>query len=350
MEIYIDKEFIRKYWSLNASSILSDFENNFLKKTNSCKIICNYESLDEIKEKEEDLIFFELLIEDIPEILFIPSLKSDDSIEQCISTGGFKLFLMEFDESKINKMELIYGYQFFNTANLKRKWSEHQLNNNTEKTLCLPINLKDCDVFNSWNDLNFIGKTPSNSIVILDRYILSEKRKIKNNLIPIIENILPINYDGLISVVIISENIWKENGNAISAIERIKKIHGFLNSYFAKYKRDIKFSIIELSPNFNFINLPNFHDRHIYTNYYTIKSGYGFDVFKSKKGNVVECERITIDSEIVIKFNFYKSNMKTTQRKIDDVKKYIKYILEELETESVKIYPNRKPENKLLQF
>lgn len=336
MEVYIDKNFIKNYWAVDANdAIITSFCDDFLKHANRYTLITNYSSEEEIDEDAEACLFFDdIIMQQKPaDVIFQQDLLEEDCLSACLNNGGCKILFIECDEEKVKELESNYGYRVITSSTLKTKWSEYINYSDIEKTIVLPVDETDDEIFNSWSDLKFISGFPNNSIVIADKYILSDKSqgKLKDNLFPLLEQLIPSAYKGELSIAILSEHILSHE--KCSDKERAIKIHSLLNRHFAKYKHlKIKFSILKFDKYFNSGKQPKIHDRHIYTNYFTVKCGIGFDLFN-------KTERKIEDSEVSIRFNFQPRQMKTLPVKLNGLKVYVNNMKNMDKMDAFKMYP-----------
>lgn len=119
---------------------------------------------------------------------------------------------------------------------------------------------------------------PINSIVIVDNYLFAferngrHKEKVENNVIPLLEALLlKSNTKSIIQILIICHQYY----------EPINQVHNFLRERFKDKFRDldIKLTLVECEVNEN-------HDRHIYTNLFTLKSGNTFSNYFDSKGKI----------------------------------------------------------------
>jgi len=338
MEVYLDKNFVRNYWGVSVDkSILNAFENNFLKQLKKCTVICNYENLEEIQSSEDDSVLFDLILESgHPDIVFLPDLTSDENLISCMSNGDTKLFFVEIDEEKITELEKEYGYRIITTNTLEKKWHGFIQFEQVEKSVAEPVEESDDDIFNKWEDLSFIKLFPTNSIVFVDKYILSDKKnsRLKNNLIPLLHNLIPETYTGELSIVILSEMFLSDDKKLIDQA-KAQRIHQILNRKFAKYKNvKLKFTIVSHNKSFYAGNQPVIHDRYIYTNYFTLTSGSGFDLFNDNG------DRKIINSNVVIDFNFRKHRLKTLPAILEGLRHYFQKI-RTIQTVQFKSYPEK---------
>lgn len=334
MEIYLDKSFIRKFWDLpqNLKDIITDFKDSFLFHAGKCTIISNYSGFDEVKNDEEASIFFEMFFENDPALSFNADL-SRDGVVKYSQSGGYKIFFVEYDLENLISLTRNIGYAFIGNENFKSAWSLFQ-EKMIFKTIDAPYDKNDPYLFKDWSDFSHFKKVPVNSIIICDKYILSNKRnaEIKNNLLKILEYLIPEDYIGTLDVLIISEKIDELSREDEKL--KAKKIAGQIHSLLAKYK-NIKFKIC-IAKNqkaFKPENGMELHDRIIYSNYYTIESTAGFSIYKNN------IERITSNSNIRMYFNYQAGYMKMLDRHNNNLLKYLKK-LERIESKSFKYFPD----------
>jgi hypothetical protein len=334
MEIYLDKNFIRKFWDLpqNLKEIITDFKDSFLFHAGKCTIITNYSGFEEVENDDEGFLFFEMLFENDAELSFNADLSKDGVIEYSQS-GGYKIFFVEYDLENLISLRRNIGYAFIGNENFKSAWSLFQ-EKMIFKTIDAPFDKNDPSLFKDWSDFSHFKKVPVNSIIICDKYILSNKRnaEIKNNLLKILENLIPEDYLGTLDLLIISEKIDELSGQ--DELLKVKKIAGQIHSLLAKYK-NIKFKICiaKNQKSFKPRDGMELHDRIIYSNYYTIESTAGFSLYINNK------ERITSNSNIRMYFNFQAGYMKMLDRHNQNLLKYLKK-LERIEINSFKYFPD----------
>lgn len=137
--------------------------------------------------------------------------------------------------------------------------------------------------FSGWNFLSNLKYLPFNKILINDGYILTDKssQKIKDNLIPLLQNIIGKNYNQETKIEIYTKDFNPARPGTFDQIkiEADKKLSR-LNSVFANYKFKIKI----ISNNLQTSNY-DFHDRLIYLNYLIIDSPKGFNLMPHKMSN-----------------------------------------------------------------
>lgn len=111
-----------------------------------------------------------------------------------------------------------------------------------------------------------------NSLAIVDNYILADKNNILENLVPILDSLLPKNLKASFHISVFAK----------------KEIKGGITKDFKSYHDLIKHEIERIRPELNF-TLGIFqlrreiHDRNLITNNYIIESGSGFNLFKRER-------------------------------------------------------------------
>lgn len=142
------------------------------------------------------------------------------------------------------------------------------------------------DENNSWNEFHSLQSNLVSSIIITDKYVLSnylEKnnlRKFDNNFIYLINKITLTGKEHL-KILIKSTDVDRGNYDGFK-----KKIIS-LSAYFkGKIHPDINVTIVNAELDSDF----DFHDRNIFTPYYIVKTGRGFERAGKKSINTeVEC-------------------------------------------------------------
>lgn len=123
---------------------------------------------------------------------------------------------------------------------------------------------------NKLRDWDFISryKHPCNSLIISDNYILADSRRIRNNLLELVDKLLPEKLERDFQLVILT-------GNAGERID-VENRYRYLVEQVGKLREyPIELKIVARS-------VDN-HDRNILTNYLWISSGYGFSIFKGRQ-------------------------------------------------------------------
>jgi len=192
------------------------------------------------------------------------------------SLSANTMFIMNKSKEECQKLEEDYGMYFisidniFERAKLLFSWALYNVTRNEKAS----------NKFKNWEELqNF--RHPFNAMVLVDNYILQEKDNYKgiDNLIDLLDNFLPNELQKLdFHLTII---IKKDEKNLKS---KCKKLTEMINNLKRPYK--IVISLISVSSDKN-------HDRNIFTNYFWLHSGHGFDYF-SKKGDVTNPTNLMI--------------------------------------------------------
>lgn len=321
MRIFLDKEFVRNFWSVswNKEVVLEHFRTQFLRNTKDAIIFTNYSSLDEISENDEDTFFLEELFEGVPKMEFNINLADKDVLAEHSNEGGFKMFFIEQDEKLNGQLEKELGYEFVSSYTINEKWERHYRNRSVIKTLSLPPDKNDPDIFNDWSDLEFVSESPNNSILLIDKYILSDKsnNRLKNNLFPLLKSILPKNAETPLYLTIIAGEVLSENSRVPVTIERAEKVYRQIHSFLAQYKYPKVFLTIINNDKMFYPGELDMHDRVIYTNSYYLKSTKGWDLFINGKRKIV-------NSTVEVFFNFQRFQMKELRGHFAMINEYIR--------------------------
>ncbi|MDA3779478.1 MAG: hypothetical protein PF487_04530 [Bacteroidales bacterium] len=344
MRVYLDKKFVRNFWNLREDDkgILDHFTRTILHQTAHYELVTNYISFDEIRENEEDEMLFEMIFEGVPELHFENFNVDNEFIMHCTKEGGILLFLTEQNNEQETLWTKEYGYEFFSNNSLIQKWEKYFDNKEMKRSLSKAEKHSIEFDFNGWQDLSFIKKTPYKSLVIVDKYVLKSEALIKENLIPLIENILPECGIKELNILIIAENILNIKHNT-QTDEPFKKAHDLITNLLSKYK-NIKFNISIVLHNKSFYpkGAQDLHDRIIYTNYYTIEGPSGFEVYKNNE------RIINNNSKIGASSNFNAYNMHVIPSHLSAIKQYLKKIIR-TESLNFKYYPENFSSS-LIQF
>lgn len=320
MEIILDKDFATNYFSAEQTDthIWKNFKKFFLKKVRYFKLVTNYSSFEEMRKDEFGLYFLELFADKLTTVEYNQISSTPKWIENHIrEKGGFRIYLVEFDVKNCAHFRSNFGYEFISTKNLEVIWKKY-LTKEIEKSVDAPPDPNDETLFNSWRDLKTVSLSPTNSIIIVDKYILCDKQtqRIQDNLIPALANIIPENYHGQLDIIILSEEIVS-NQKTRSTEEKAKEVYDQIRGSLSNLKSiNFKLKILIHSKAFYPNDFMSLHDRLIYTNYYTIESGQGFNLFNGK-------QRLCANSKVQIHFNFQPFYMKVLPRHIESLKKYI---------------------------
>jgi hypothetical protein len=187
-------------------------------------------------------------------------------------------------------MQILIGSQFRNRTDLFINWlrisklpDAWDAFSNNKKTTILVGGKK--PIFRSWEDFG-LQKFPVNSIVIVDPYLFQEADEMESNLPEIVKGLVDVdNLNSIIDLVFIVAGDHHKRFTSEEFIQkRIITFNSILERNFNGLK--IKFSI-------GFVKGQYLHDRFIFTNYYFLDAGSGFNLynksgsFGSKKPNKV---------------------------------------------------------------
>jgi hypothetical protein len=165
---------------------------------------------------------------------------------------------------------------------------------------------------------SFIGTfkiMPINSVVVIDNHIFNNSESGKNNLINLIEAILPQNLDTSFHILIVIEDNPRKYNKA-----KLEEITAKIKTELGKnidYRIDV--AIITHLKN------QEFHNRFLISNYHIIESPYGFDCFdtdgKVKKSN----EPKILSAYFTLKNKEGDPEIKSICRILGQVNKLVKY-------------------------
>jgi len=305
MKIYLDKNFVRNYFTIQEDNkgVFSHFRKVVLQQYESYELVTNYASLEEIGTQKEDLLFFEMLFEGIPNIEFTPFNVDYDFVWRASNEGGFILFLTEQTTEEEEKWSKLRGYEFISHNTIIHKWAKYSNYESLEWSLLNPNSLDPELCFKDYSQLSFLKKFPLNSIVIVDNFILGSKRKIKENLLSILDSLLINTIGKKISIIIVSKDRNILSGEIPSVQDKLKEAHAYIEtSVQSKFPGlQIDLGIIKYNKSFGI----DIHDRRIYTNYMVISATAGFEVYRNNK-------RVYNDSDIKSESVFKRFRRKTS--------------------------------------
>jgi len=179
--------------------------------------------------------------------------------------------------------------------------------------------------FMSWEIFNSLKCLPFNRIIINDNYILTDKtnQPMDQNLIVLLRTLL-INKSGSTALDIFTKNLNPISDTKNHNKEAAKKRYNKLNRELANNKKSIK--IINNNLQKGKFDL---HDRVLISNFLSIDSGKGFNLFPYKKSN----------SQIIVETIFDKYTYKRIRNHINIYNAYLKKI-ENLQTIHFTVYPS----------
>ncbi len=190
------------------------------------------------------------------------------------------IYLTSINKLQCSEKERLFGIIAINRQNINEK--EYLFSDSG-----IAIKENDPNITN-WDFLKKVQPNKCNSLIIVDNYLLSDTNDIDENLLSILNIILPEELS-----VPFNLSIFMMNKNDISVNGRFELIKKKLKD--AKKKLDIKLTI------YNVHDSNSFHDRVIISNYIWIGCGAGFDLFK--KGHAKKLTTVNVV------FPFLQSNM-----------------------------------------
>lgn len=332
MELIIDRNFLDNFFLIyDDNDIYHEDLKLFFKKLQNCKIVTNYNSLEEfIDEAEKSNPLLHLFIEtNVPEIEFRKQLADQVEKEEFYEKDSpIKLLFMESENST---MAYNFGFTSISTSDISEKWQSFYKGRNEEFNVLKTSKdrgLKRHERFEKWEDLkNF--EHPIHSIVIADRYLLVDKenQRIENNLFPLLKNLIGENaVHSHIDLMVITHELRQ------SLIETYKTVDSFLKGELKL--KSYHFSLVVNPPDKKFE-----HFRRIYTNYFSITSENSLNIFKD---NGSYHDR---NNNIAFKFHFNDKNFRFTSKEINDIDNWLGKIKNRpkigSDTEKIYYYPDK---------
>lgn len=269
MELYIEKEFLDNLYIEYSDSYIQKIVKKIFSKYGNKRVyidveIPDVETFNNLKMENE---FFALLCSNdsspIPIKSFENHLFNKSNFNQTIV---FTMKDKSWFDSASNKGALCFFYETY----------EDKLTDVIDK-ISFKIDLS--DKFNNWDSFSTLKSIGINNITITDNYILSDKsgQEIKDNLAKLLDAI--ICDDCIVDVKILTKELNPLSNETKHKKEKAKKIHTKLNRILALKK--IKISIILNNIMSDFV----MHDRNIYSDFFIIDSGQGFNLLPHKASN-----------------------------------------------------------------
>lgn len=324
--ILFDKDFVNNIYKEEQNKrLISDFKDNFLRGLNGLpkvvKVIFNFDPDDEnATEKERH---FSRSIELLPEETSNNYSSKVEWIEESIKRyTGYMLFFVEIENQQSVDLCNKYGYEIVSSHNFESIWGKYH-EKEIKKSLA-KIDPTNPHYFKDWSDLNFIMRSPSHSILVIDKYILKNKSNFYYNVFPLIDNLIQENYIGDLDITIVSEEVSDINNKYASPNSNPKEIaEGILKDfikYYSKYNKiKLNISIVIHDKRFYPDKDSEIHDRVIYTNYFTVSCGAGFDLFN-------KLSRKTKNSAIEVSFVFQNYEMDVRSAELNTIRAYFEKI------------------------
>lgn len=321
MKLYIDKEFLDNFFiGYDESNIYQADVLKFFRKLKGFQLVINFNNQDEFEKQVVENPILELLINEfIPEITYIPDLKSKISEEDFYlkDTYPFKIFFAENSDECNQNLLLDFGYEYISTSNLSERWkcyySEREdTRMKVRKKNDYPEELR----FDSYEKLKKFCH-PINCILVFDLYVLSNtpgKQEIKDNLIPLLKNLISFVPRKLkLQIQIVTEKFypWDSPKDIKTIYDELKRllltflpVDSFELSIVRHHKKQYR------------KNQQGLSFRRIFTNYITIESDKSFTYFKTN-GSVNTLSNINFVN------TFDSKNWKSTSLEINEIGNYV---------------------------
>lgn len=318
MELFIEKEFLDNFYLAVDNDRLTKGEEVFIKiltEYGDKAVFIDYDvtTPEELQSLKQDNLYFALAFN-------TSTPKSIVSVKDYLFTHShFKqtLVFMNKDQEWFGEAEC-KGALCFSFGNYEQKI----------KTIIDQLHFKiDLSAsFLGWSFLESFKVLNYNSIVISDRYILTDKenQNIADNIIPLLSKIIR-NPEREVNIKIFTKDLNPISDACKHQKEKARKRYQKLNSAFLKYKT--KFYIILNDFPLNDYDY-KMHDRYLATNFSLLDCGEGFNLIPHKGS----------DSQIISEtiFDIY------TYKRLNNLKKmralYVQR-LQGIETSKFKMYP-----------
>ena len=151
------------------------------------------------------------------------------------------------------------------------------LNQHEERTIAIPKG----NHYSSWNEIDFPEHAKhSNSMIIVDNYILDDTTKIRNNICSLLDILLP--NKTTVEYHILLFGILKGTKKSLTEKDAERRFQ-LLDNEIKRIRPQLKYKL-------SIFNSKDFHDRIIITNNVWIDCGGGFDLFNNGKA----CKRTNI--------------------------------------------------------
>jgi hypothetical protein len=278
MELYIEKCFLDKFnkeWNANATSIGKTVLASILKTYGNVNWYIDYEI-----DSPEKLEQFNIEFSEISSHIFPPIPINSTIEEHFFEYSGCEqtIICAMHDEAWFDDAEK-KGALCFSFNNFEKKIEEMV-------SICGELKIDLSEQFLGWEYFKQLKAIPKNRIFINDGYLFAQNsgnKPIDENVIPLLKNVISPNSEANVEIYTDYLN------NAFIKIDSIKNK---LNNVFkSDYK--VTFSCIQ----------GHFHDRILYSNFFMIGCGVGFNFNKNKKSNSI----ITVDF-IFDKFTYNRMN------------------------------------------
>jgi hypothetical protein len=208
---------------------------------------------------------------------------SNRNVEHDLLNRSSFSFLNETDGKEFSKI----GVENFGSNEILLKWPKYY---KPDAVLINDKRSKELGI--GWSLLNNY-KHSCNSVVICDNYLLSSKNRMLNNLLPILSVLLP---DDMLKIPIDLTIVSSYFYNCYSL--EIRKYNHPTKQHLIDIKKEVlknlknKLGSTQVNLSIVFKELSEYHDRHIFTNNFVLKSGNSFTYFDRQGRSILPSQTV----------------------------------------------------------
>lgn len=275
------------------------------------KLICDFESINELTLAIADNPYWELLMDKYDKINFNPQLNDE------VKTNNFyeklseeNIFFLSLPTDECMKLGKERGYLYITSDDISSTWKPIKfIRDNSLLKVTNDSNFPSAFKFDSWDKIDEY-RLPLTSILIFDRYILSDtgNRKIADNLFKLLEKLCVNTLLKPVTLTIISE--FETDIQIMKAYEKI-------NNFFIEKKiNNILFNILKHDKSKYPPDFEGLHSRLILTNNLRIKCDDSFNFFK-RNG------KVNNDADIHVSFHMCHLRKCFYEKELNHIKRYV---------------------------
>lgn len=327
---YVDSDYLRTFLNLGNNFSIEDLGNEqevwrslfkFYLKKSRIKLKLNNTSVESLNYDLESSLtkyFLNANSQGDPNVYIQVSDSNELKPDELDLKGSS--FIFSSDGKSAIDIESNYCIECISELEILKEWELYTSRKSPPILISAKHNSK---TQNGWDILNK-AKHPCNAMIISDRYLLSNYWNIENDLFPILKIFLPdqplsLSFD---LTIIVEKIYWKRNST--NEEENLFKVYKRIERFIKKTLKceNLNLTIYKLSDEHG----KSIHDRHIYTNYFMLYSGFGFGCFdqfgKSKlwSSTTIDAIPITEDSDDTFLYSsFIKEKKEVTEKAIQVV-------------------------------